>query len=64
MEDVVYEGVHAIESNIYKDEHAPVGSWVKGVHVQNWFGDRFVNGIQAENLEFIRDQIGDIIFEE
>ena len=64
MEENIFDGEHTVFGKEFDGKHSTLGNYLYGNHVQEWFGDRFLKGIQAENLEFIRDNFGKIILEE
>lgn len=64
MNENIVELTHVIEDNQVVGKHQPSGGVKFGVHIQEWFGDRFIAGIQNEDGDFILDQLGKIIFEE
>lgn len=64
MGDKVFDGEHVIFGREFEGKHSTLGNYLYGNHIQEWFGDRFISGIQAENLEFIKDSVSKIILEE
>lgn len=64
MNENIVELTHMIMENQAVGKHQPLASIKFGIHIQEWFGDRFINGLQNEEGDFILDQLGKIIFEE
>lgn len=62
-ENIIY-GIHSILGNTMSAKHSYSDNVMFGMHVQEWFGDRFIAGIQDEDLNFILDKTGSILLEE